>query len=91
MLGGEILLSCLQEIMHMLGFMGMALCIISNHSIMLYDLDIFFTTLHIKLGFFHLLTLGLTASICGQSMNLMKIHLLWCSHGRECIISHDVV
>jgi hypothetical protein len=91
MLGGEILLSCLLEIMHMPRFMGIALCIISNHSIMLYDLDIFFTTLGIKVGFFHLLILGLADCIYGQSIDLMRIHLLWCSHGRVCIISHDVV
>jgi hypothetical protein len=88
MLGGEILLSCLLEIMHMPRLRGMALCIISNHPIMLYDVNIFFTTLHIKLGFFHLMTLGLVDCICVQFVDLMKIHILWCSHGRECIISH---
>lgn len=74
MLGGEILLSCLLEIMDMHGFVGMVLCIISNHSIMLYALDIFFTLLRIKLGFFHLLILGLVDCIYGQSIDLMRIH-----------------
>jgi len=34
---------------------------------------------------------GLAHCICGHPINLMGIHFLQCSHGREHIISHDAI
>jgi hypothetical protein len=35
--------------------------------------------------------LSLTHCICVQLIDLMRIHFLWFSYGRECITFHDVV
>jgi hypothetical protein len=39
----------------------------------------------------HLVALGLTHCICGQLIDLVGIHFLWCSYGGECITFHDLV
>jgi hypothetical protein len=52
--------------------------------------NIFSLTLCTKLGPPHPMIIGLTHYICGQSLNLMGIHILQCFHGKKCIIFHDV-
>jgi hypothetical protein len=54
-------------------------------------LDPFSIVLHIWLGLFHPLALGLSHCICGQLLNLMGIHLLCCTHGGEMMASYDVM
>lgn len=53
--------------------------------------NIFFITLCTKLGFPQLMVKGLAHCICGHPIDLMGIHFLQCSHGREHIIFHDAV
>ncbi len=53
--------------------------------------NIFSLTLCTELGLPHPMIIGLTHYICGQSLNLMGVHLLQCSHGNECTTFHDVV
>jgi hypothetical protein len=53
-------------------------------------LNIFSIALHIKLGLPHLVTLGLAHCICGQPINSMTIHLMWCFHGGESTTIHYV-
>ncbi len=54
-------------------------------------LDVFSTTLHIRLGFSHFLVFGVSNCICSQPLNLMGIHLLHCAHDGEKMVSYDVV
>jgi hypothetical protein len=53
--------------------------------------NVFTFTLHIRLGLPHPLTLKVTHCLYGQPLNVVKTHLLLCSHGGEWIVSHDVV
>jgi hypothetical protein len=53
--------------------------------------NVFTSTLHIRLGFPCPLTLKVTHCLYGQALNVVKSHLLICSHGGEWIASHDVV
>jgi hypothetical protein len=54
-------------------------------------LNVFFTVVHIRLGFFHLLVLDVLHCICNQPLDLMGIHLFRCAHGAERTALHDVV
>jgi len=51
----------------------------------------FSTTLHIRLGLPHPLALGLSHHICDQPLDPMQMHLFYCAHGGERMISYDVV
>ncbi len=53
--------------------------------------DGFSITLHIRLGFFHLLVFGVSHCICNQLLDPIGIHLLHCTHGGEKTTSHDFV
>jgi hypothetical protein len=53
--------------------------------------NVFSFTLHIRLGFPHLLNFSLIHCICGQHLNLVGIHLLHCSDGEEQTTSHDAI
>jgi len=46
--------------------------------------NIFSSTLHIRLGLPHPTAHGLFRYICGQAIDLRRIHLLHCAHGGEC-------
>jgi hypothetical protein len=54
-------------------------------------LNIFSTILCIGWVSLHLVVLGLAHCICGQLIDLMGIHFLWCSYGGECTTFHNVV
>jgi hypothetical protein len=45
----------------------------------------------IRLGFSHLLVLGVSHCICNQPLVLMGIHIICCTHGGERTTSKDVV
>ncbi len=53
--------------------------------------NVFTSTLHIRLGFPRPLTFKVTHCLYGQLLNVVKTHLLLCSHGGEWIASHDLV
>ncbi len=52
-------------------------------------LNIFSYVMHTKLGFLHLLALGLSHYIYGQLLDPMGIHFFHCAHSGERTVSHD--
>jgi len=52
--------------------------------------NIFFSTLSIRLGFPHPMVHDLFLCICGQSINVIGIHLFHCAHGVN-TTTHDAV
>jgi hypothetical protein len=54
-------------------------------------LNVFSITLHIKLGLFHPLVLGVSHCICSQPLDPIGIYLLHCAHGGKRMTSYDVV
>jgi hypothetical protein len=53
--------------------------------------NIFSLALHTKLGFPHPIVHGFSWCICGQTINLIRIHLFYYVHGGNRITTHDVV
>jgi hypothetical protein len=52
---------------------------------------IFSSTLRNWLSLPYLIVHGLTHYIYGQPIDLMRIHLLQCSHGAKCIVAYDTI
>jgi hypothetical protein len=53
--------------------------------------NVFFITLHTRLGFFHSLIFGVSHYICNQPLDPVGIHLFHHAHGEERTTLHDFV